>query len=90
MRPVIAADVKGQPKGVLTSFDKEEIDGETIKATDLKLIVAAGDPALTVEGFDPLDVVYAEKDSKRYGASLVQPVNPGGTPLIYTYKLRLG
>lgn len=89
-RPEAAADIKSTPKGVLTSFDKEEIDGESIKASDLKLLVAAGDPALVVTGFDPLNVVYADKNGKRYGASLVQPVDPGDVPLIYTYRLRLG
>jgi hypothetical protein len=74
--------------GVVASFEKEEIDGSAIQSTDLKLIVAALDPALVASGFDPALVVRATVASKVYGAKYVEPIEPGSEPIIYIYRLR--
>ncbi len=76
------------PKGVVTTFDKKEIDGERILSTDLKLLVAAQDTTLT--SFAPDLVVAAVIDSVRYGAEAYEKVKPGDTALIYTFRLRMG
>ena len=74
------------PKGVVVSFAKEELDGDRITVSDLKLVVAADDDALSA--FDCTLVVAAVVDGNTYGALLVQPVKPGSEDIVFKFRLR--
>lgn len=88
-QPVPPAEVPTKtPKGVVASFEKDEIDGERIKATDIKLLVAAGDAQMA--GVDVDRVVRAQIGSTWYGATDVSQVEPGDTKMLYTLRLRQG
>lgn len=78
-------------KGLVTTFERDEIDGELVKRTDVKLLVAAQDAGLA--GLDIATATQASviKDggAKVYGCSNLTPVAPGDTTIIYTLRLRL-
>lgn len=76
------------PKGLVVSFDKDEIDGEHIRTSDLKLLLAAGDPALV--GYDLDAVATCTVDGVSYGATNLKPVKPGDTALVNFMRLRNG
>lgn len=86
--PAAASDVTKTPKGVVASFEKSDIDGDAIKSTDAKLIVAAQDPALA--GFDIKTVTYAIVDGSSIGAVYLKSAKPGDTELVYSFRLRQG
>lgn len=73
-------------KGVEDEWEKEEVDGDRVRYTDLKVLVAAGDPALV--GLDPEVVTGADMEGVRYAALRVGRVKPGDVNLVLTYRLR--
>lgn len=85
--PVQAAPLTRTPKGLVASWEKNEIDGEHIRATDIKLLVAGQDAQLV--GVDIERFTIATVDTVAYGCTNVNPVKPGDTVLLYTLRLRL-
>lgn len=81
-------DTVASPHGLVVSFEKDEIDGEHIRTSDLKLLLPAGDPALS--GVDLDRVASVNVDGVDYGATNLKPVKPGDTVLIYFMRLRNG
>jgi hypothetical protein len=87
--PNLAGEVRVSPKGLVTSFTTKEINGERIKDTDVKLLVAPGDPTLVAAGFDIKTLAFGEVDGVRYGAIELDTVKPADLALLYTIRLRL-
>jgi hypothetical protein len=83
--PVSALTTKN-PKALTVSFDKHELDGERIKASDIKLLIAAQDTEMA--GVDIDRVKFATVAGVTYGATDVSPLEPGDTRLLYTLRLR--
>lgn len=81
-----AGTVTAQPQGIVVSFSKDEINGEHIRASDLKLLLAAGDAALA--GFDLDAATTCTVDGVDYGATNLKPVKPGDTALVHFVRLR--
>ncbi len=78
--------ITARPKCVQTTFDRNEIDGERIKATDIKVIIAAQDAQM--EGVDVDRVLTGTLGDKAYGATNVSEIVPGDTSLLFTLRLR--
>ena len=85
--PSQATTVK-QPKAIQTAFDKDEIDGERIRTSDVKLVIAATDAALA--GVDVDRVVRATVGGVSYGATNLTTVAPGDAAIVYVMRLRNG
>lgn len=68
--------------GASTKFSKNEIDGEAIKRTDIKLILEQVATA-------PTTGWTATLNSVDYRVMSVMPVSPGGTDVIYICQLRV-
>jgi hypothetical protein len=84
--PGAAAVTTKTPMGVTSSFEKKEVDGERIKETDIKLLVAAGDAQMSGVSIDR--VTRAQVGGVWYGASDVSQIEPGDTKMLYTLRLR--
>lgn len=68
--------------GIATNFQKAEIDGETVLASDLRLI--ANNVAT-----EPQPDWTVSVNSKTWRVMNVQPINPAGTNVIYICQLRI-
>jgi len=71
-----------QGKGLLLSYAAHMVDGTTIQAGDVKLMLAA-DIATTPVAGDFVDV-----KTERYRVMRVEPYQPGGEVLYYDLQLR--
>lgn len=76
------------PKGLVTSFTKNEINGDSIRVTDMKLLIAGQDATIAAISMDL--VKFAQVDGVNYGADNLVPVRPGDTTLLYVLRLRQG
>jgi hypothetical protein len=85
---LVAAPITRTPKALEVSFEKNEIDGERIRTSDIKLLIAGQDPALA--GFDIERVTFCTLNGKAYGATNLSPLMPGDTMMLYTLRLRQG
>lgn len=86
--PGAAAVTTKTPIGLVSSFEKEELDGERIKSTDIKLLVAGQDAQMS--GVDIDRVTRAQVGGVWYGATDVSQIEPGDTKMLYTLRLRQG
>jgi len=68
--------------GIATNFQKAEIDGETVLASDLRLIANS----VATEPQPDWTVVV---NSKTFRVMNVQQINPAGTNIIYICQLRI-
>lgn len=68
--------------GAAVQYSKGEIDGETIKRTDVKLIFEGGQGA-PEQGFK------CAVNGVDYRVMSADPINPGGTVVIYEVQLRV-
>ena len=70
--------------GVFISFDSKDVDGEKIKATDLKLLVSPVGMPFDISNRDTIT------DSLHGDLSIqdVDPIEPGGTRVLYTLQVR--
>lgn len=71
-------------KFVITSFDRRDVDGTRVLATDKKALVAA--KALTVEPTTSHRLL--EADGKSYSIAAVETLKPATTPLVYVLQVR--
>ncbi len=83
--PVAGTESGGSPTvkngyGMITEYDDREIDGETIRRTDVKLIAAKIDPPA------PNDDVTA--GGKRYKVVNASTIRPGGVNVLVKVQLR--
>lgn len=68
--------------GVLLNFKKGEINGQSILATDKRVI-------LEHVSSEPKTDWYCTVGGVKYNIVSVSPLNPGGTNLMYSLQLRL-
>lgn len=68
--------------GVVFPYDKKEIDGTNILRTDMRVFF---EPSSTSPAVDDKCTV----NSVAYRVVMVQPLNPGGTAVLYTVQLRI-
>lgn len=80
--------VSKTPKGLEASFEKNEIDGERVRTSDIKLLIGAQDPAIA--GVDMERVLFATVDGVAYGATNLTIIKPGDTAMLYVIRLRQG
>lgn len=87
------SSVNYSPKGVVSTFEKDQIDGDLLRTTDQSLLVAGQDPEvlrLIADGRDMDDVQFAlSPQGVRMPCKNITPVQPGGTIMLYTLRLRL-
>jgi len=83
-----AAVTTKTPKGLTSTFEKDELDGERIKVTDIKLLIAGQDAEMS--GVDIDRATRCQVSGVWYGASDVSPIEPGDTKMLYTLRLRQG
>ena len=70
--------------GVFISYDSKDVDGEKIKATDLKLLVSPVGMPFDIANRDTIT------DSKHGDLSIqdIDPIEPGDTRVLYTLQVR--
>lgn len=75
-----SADVKG----VMVGFEDAEIDGDYIKRTDKKLLVAC--KPIDAKDLTTFDTLFDE--SQVYGIKLMEVIKPGTTKIMYQFRAR--
>lgn len=74
----------------MASFDKNEVNGDTIVSTDIKLLVAKGDAGWTDFTQDDMGRCReATLNGVVYDCLDVSDVMPDGNKIVLTYRLRL-
>ena len=73
-----------QLKGIVANYKKIEIDGTSVKDTDLKLICEHGSTDLNRPAINKTVNVYGAE----YQILGVKEINPAGTPMYYECQLR--
>lgn len=81
--PTIGAPTTTTVTIVEIAYDIREIDGTTVQSTDKKLIIEAASP---VPLEDATRITYGGKTLYLVGPA--QPLNPGGTNLLFTAQAR--
>lgn len=91
--PNVGATQNYSPKGLVTTFDKNQINGDMIRSTDMQLLVAGQDPAvlqLIAAGYSMDDVQFAQTSAGgRLACQNLSPIVPGDTVMLYTLRLRV-
>lgn len=81
------------PKGLVSTFEKDQISGDLIRTTDQALLVAGQDPEvlrLIGDGRALDDLQWVTLSTGvRMPCKNLTPVQPGDTVMLYTLRLRL-
>lgn len=91
--PAQADNLNYNPKGLITTWSDDRINGDLIRSTDQLLLIAGQDPAILQmisDGHAMEDVSYAITPAGRLSTMNISPVQPGDTLMLYTIRLRQG